>query len=187
MKAFSCHRLQAPCYLHFPSISFPLSPLTVSAYDDIIKLTIEHLTFTLVRRDFPRRSPANRKINIHSCIQRTWLLLCGYYPFFRWIQEGGEVKTIFLLPLQKRLSLFLSSSSTALWTSFIFNWSLLHSPRRRQDDEALPHGSSRSRESTNFLLLLHIQRCNLQFTAKNHKSYLKDYSPDSLQRTFKSI
>lgn len=72
--------------------------LPFSVYDDIIKLTIEHLTSTLVHRDSLHDIlRANRKINIHSCIQRTWLLLCGFHQFF-----GGsmrvEVKTIFLLP-----------------------------------------------------------------------------------------
>lgn len=68
--------------------------LLLSVYDDIIKLTIEHLTFTLVHWEFSWCSLANRKINIHSCIQRTWLLLCEFYTFFllffRWIQEGGK-------------------------------------------------------------------------------------------------
>lgn len=104
------------------SINFFLS---ASVYDDIIKLTIEHLTFTLVHWKFPWCSLANRKINIHSCIQRTWLLLCEFYTIFSlsssWIQEGGR-KNYFSSAIAK----FCASSfgNIVLCSSFIFNWSI---------------------------------------------------------------
>lgn len=62
------------------SINFFLfNSLSVSVCDDIIKLTMAHLTFTL---SLPLKTcSSNRKINIHSYIRRTCLLLCGFYRF----------------------------------------------------------------------------------------------------------
>lgn len=61
------------------TFSINFSPLTLSliyAYDDIIKLNTEHLTCH--PSSFWRchhTTKANRNINIHSCIQWTWMLL----------------------------------------------------------------------------------------------------------------
>lgn len=98
-----------------------------SVYDDIIKLTIEHLTFTLVHWEFSWCSLANRKINIHSCIQRTWLLLCEFYTFFSFsfsVDPRGWKEKLFFLCHSKVLRVFFLGN-IVLCSSFIFNWSSL--------------------------------------------------------------
>lgn len=115
------------CYLHFLSIFF-----SASVYDDIIKLTIEHLTFTLAHWNSSWCFLANRKINIHSCIQRTWLLLCEFHTILLFFlvsveSRGWKAKLFFFCHSELYSALLHPSppplSNIILFTSFIFNWS----------------------------------------------------------------
>lgn len=161
-------------YLHFLSIFF----LSASVYDDIIKLTIEHLTFTLV----PWESLANRKINIHSCIQRTWLLLCEFYTFFcifRWIQEGGKTnysKVSSLLPARHLLLLAISFYVRHLYSAEavarVVEVFLRYDGEER---DALPHGSFNHLQNQQIsfrslftfnIVKLHLMAPREHFTAK---------------------
>lgn len=139
-------------YLHFPSMY--LFSFSVSIQDDIIKLTIEHLTFTLIQWNCSWCSLANRKINIHSCIQRTWLLLCEFYTIFLLYFFGGfkrvEKKTIFLLPFETFAARLRFMCVIYIQLKRFSKLFLLES-FTLQENKNLPHGN-------NFLAVM-IQQC----------------------------
>lgn len=128
--------------------TFSVNFCCFSVYDDIIKLTMEHLTFTLVAWEIPQCSLANRKINIHSCIQRTWLLLCEFYTifcfFFPWDLRGWKDKLFFFYHSEVFSVFFVFWQYRFMYVIYIQLkpfLGLLESLSPFPSNSALPHGT----------------------------------------------